>query len=282
MARRARTRGHEHVRVAGVRLGEARLGPGLVQVVELLGEPVAQLGDQRRQRQPARDEGRGPRPSRQGPDVGDQRLAHARVLDLHRDRPALGPRSPGAPGRSRRPPSRSARSTSSAAARPFRARPRSTGSTSANGSGALPSCSPDSVSRQVDSGSCGNSASTVDSSCPALRAPPLRSPRTRSRAGGVALAQRLRDRLAVLTGEPSHRALGGQRRGAGGQRDEPGGAGQASGGQRHRLSLPAAEGGTLSPGRAGRTAARRVRRPRAVTAVRTRPPCRLLTSTSGR
>ena len=78
---------HLDVGVAVVRLGEALLGAPLVLVVELLGEPGTQLGDERGQREAAGDERGDPRQGRHGPQIGAERLPHAGVLHLDRDRP---------------------------------------------------------------------------------------------------------------------------------------------------------------------------------------------------
>ena len=152
----------------------------LVSVVELLGEPVAQLGDERRHREAARDERRGAGGDREGPDVGEDRLADARVLDLDRDvRRRSHARPPGGPGRSRPPPTGCSSNSSKRSRHCGPSSRCSTASVSLHGIPGLDSCSDVSASRQLCSGSAGKSASTVDSSCPALSAPPLRSPRTR-------------------------------------------------------------------------------------------------------
>ncbi len=79
----------------GVRRGEPPLVGRLAPVVELLEQAGAQLGDEWRHRHATRDERCGPGRDREGPDVGEDRLADARVLDLDRDvRRGLAPDRP--------------------------------------------------------------------------------------------------------------------------------------------------------------------------------------------
>ena len=92
--RRAQHLRHHDVRVVGEPGAEALLRAALALEVELLDQPVAQLAHQRRGGHAAGDECGGPGEQRQRADVADQRLAHAGVLHLHRDRPPVGPGRP--------------------------------------------------------------------------------------------------------------------------------------------------------------------------------------------
>ena len=74
---------------------ERRLEP----VVELLGDPGLELGEQRLDVEPGGDDGEQPGQPGELVEVGQQRLAGAGVLDLDRDRAGRRARPPGAPGR---------------------------------------------------------------------------------------------------------------------------------------------------------------------------------------
>ena len=83
--------GHDGLRIVRrVRGRERPLVRGLPAVVELLEQPGPQLRDQRRHGDAARHQGGDARGQREGPDVGEDRLPHPRVLDLDGDLPAVG------------------------------------------------------------------------------------------------------------------------------------------------------------------------------------------------
>ena len=82
---------HVDVRVARVGISEHLLGHRLELVVELLGDPVLQFLEQRLDVQPGHEQAEQPPGPGQLVEVADQRAARARVLDLHRDPPAVVP-----------------------------------------------------------------------------------------------------------------------------------------------------------------------------------------------
>ena len=93
---------HEDVRVAVVRRGERGLAAGLEAVVELLGDPCLQLGDQRLDVQAGHQHADESAHPAELVEVGEQRLAGARILHLDGHLPGRPPRPRGAPGRSTR------------------------------------------------------------------------------------------------------------------------------------------------------------------------------------
>ena len=70
------------VRVAGVGGGESLLGGSFQPVIEFLGHPAPQLGEQRLGVQARHERTEKPRAAAQLVEIADQRPAHARVLDL--------------------------------------------------------------------------------------------------------------------------------------------------------------------------------------------------------
>jgi hypothetical protein len=230
--------GDEHVGVTGVRLGEAGLHRTLVDVVELLDQALAQLGDERRERQAA----------------GDERGARL-MTDTVRTSAVRASRTPGyctftATGRpsalrarctwpmlaaavadSSKPGSSSA--SRSRARRPARARrPRTAAARWRPAAGERLAPGRLRVLREQ----------RLDrrQELARLERAALEAPEDGTRAGGVALAQVLRHRRAVLAGQPAHDALGGQGGRAGGQGEQAGGADQPRGRQGHARALPCA------------------------------------------
>ena len=82
------------VRVARVGDGEGLLGGSFPPVIELLGHPVPQLGQQRLGVQPGHERPEKPGEAAQLVEIADQRLAHARVLDLDRNLAPVVPHAP--------------------------------------------------------------------------------------------------------------------------------------------------------------------------------------------
>ncbi len=80
-----------HVRVVSVGHGERFLGGGFQPVVEFLGHPVAQLGQQGLGVEPGHEHAEQPGDAAQLVEVADECLACARVLDLDGDRAAVLP-----------------------------------------------------------------------------------------------------------------------------------------------------------------------------------------------
>ena len=139
--------GHEDVGVAGVRRGEGALRVGLQVVVELLGDPVAQLVEQRLDVEAGHQHAEQPAEPAELGEVAEQGLARARVLDLDGDRRGRRARPPGAPGRSRRRPRACRRRLRTSPASPAPSSSASTRCTVPAGSGGADSCSLVSVAR---------------------------------------------------------------------------------------------------------------------------------------
>ncbi len=74
--------GDAHVRVAGVAGGESLLGGSFPPVIEFLGHPVPQLGEQRLDVQARHEPAEKPGETAQLAEIAHQRPARARVLDL--------------------------------------------------------------------------------------------------------------------------------------------------------------------------------------------------------
>ena len=83
--------GHVDVGITRVRIGEGLLRGGLEKVVELFGDPVAQLVEQRLDVEPGHQQPEHPPGPAQLVEVTDQRPSGAWVLDLHRDPAAVAP-----------------------------------------------------------------------------------------------------------------------------------------------------------------------------------------------
>gem|GEM_PF-4682243 len=82
------------VRVAGVAGGESLLGGSFQPVIEFLGHPVPQLGEQRLGVQPRHKRTEKPGATAQLIEIADQRPARARVLDLDGNLAPIVPHSP--------------------------------------------------------------------------------------------------------------------------------------------------------------------------------------------
>ena len=165
------------VRVAGVGGGESLLGGSFQPVIEFLGHPVPQPGEQRLGVQARHERAEKPGAAAQLVQIADQRPARARVLDLDGNLAPVVPDGPVhlADGRGGRrlvvelgeagPPLLAHVAREHLVNSEGRQRRRG-------------SCSLVRVARYGSAISGGSAASNTDSACPSFIAPPLSSPRT--------------------------------------------------------------------------------------------------------
>ena len=165
------------VRVVGVAGRESLLGGSFQPVVEFLGHPLPQLGEQRLDLQARHERAEEPGEAAQLAQIADQRPARARVLDLDGNLAPVGPDGPVhlADGRG----GRRLIVELGEAGPPLLAHiAREHLEIVRAGSGGADSCSLVRVARYGPAVSGGSAASNTDSACPSFIAPPLSSPRT--------------------------------------------------------------------------------------------------------